>query len=96
MARPLGGAQMADHYAVVARVTGRNVVQEPKLPMALRYLWNHFATLHAARTGNGFGANPIGWGELKAYCELTCTRLDPWEVHAIRAVDDEYLQSTVN
>jgi hypothetical protein len=68
-------------------------VRPPDLPYALRYLWNHFALLHRARTSNGFGPNPIAWGELSAYCTLMQVTLVPWEVEAIRALDDEFLAS---
>lgn len=32
---------------------------------------------------------------MRAYCEMTRTRLCPWEVEAIRLLDDEYLASVV-
>lgn len=95
MARSVGGAALADHYAVVAKQTGK-VVEGPPMPAALRYLWNHFVQLDRGRTGNGFGPNPVTWGEIKAYCEVMRVQLDPWEVEALKAVDDAYLASLVD
>lgn len=86
---------MADHYAAVARATGAEVAPAPVLPAALAYLWNHFASLHRCRGGNGFGPNPISWSEIKAYCDVTRTALCSWEVEAIRALDDEFLASII-
>jgi hypothetical protein len=85
---------MAEHYAAVERATGRKA-EHPELPTALRYLWNHFILLHKARGSNGFGPNPLAWSEIRAYCELMQARLDPWEIEAIKVVDDEYLASVV-
>lgn len=84
---------MADHYAAVSKATGRKL-DEPKLPAALIYLWNHFMQLHRGRTYNGFGANPISWSEFHAYCQVTRTALSPWEVEAIRMLDEVYLEVT--
>ncbi len=63
--------------------------------MALRYLWNHFTMLHRARGGNGFAPNPISWSEMLAYVQLTRTAFDPWEVEALRLLDDAYIASMV-
>ena len=91
----MGGASLGDHYAAVARETGKEVAPAPVLPAALSYLWNHFAMLHRTRGSNGFGPNPISWSEMKAYVEMTGSRLEPWEVEAIRQLDEEFLTSMV-
>lgn len=59
----------------------------------MRYLWRQFTSLHRARTSNGWGPNPITWSELDAYCRLTGVQLDPWEVEAIRALDEAFLDA---
>lgn len=83
---------MADHLAVVAKVTGRKIEDNsPVLPREARYLWTTFVSLHRARTSSGFGPNPITWTEIDAYCRLNGTALDPWEVEAVRALDDTYM-----
>ena len=86
---------MAEHYAVVAKRTGKTL-DGPDLPTALRYLWNHFIQLHNGRGGNGFGPNPIAWSEIRAYCDVMRVQLDPWEVEAIKAVDDVFLASSTD
>ncbi len=65
---------------------------QPKLPAALRYLWNHFAMLHKGR-GAGFAPNPLSWSDLHAYCTLMKAELAPWEVEAIKMMDEEYMAS---
>lgn len=64
----------------------------PKLPHDLRYLWVAFIEMHRARQG-GFGPLPISWSDILSYCTLMRMRLDPWEVEALRALDDAYLES---
>lgn len=90
-----GGASLSAHYDAVARATGKTV-KPPELPTPLRYLWNHFAMLHRARGGNGFGPNPLSWSEINAYCQLNRTSLTSWELEALRLLDDAYLMSTVD
>lgn len=63
----------------------------PELPRGFSHVWNTFVRLHAARTGSGFGANPITYVEIDAYCRLSRLPLDPWEIEVIRALDDAYL-----
>lgn len=90
----VGNATVADHLAVVARVRGRKLDENaPKLPREMRYLWRTFLSLHRARGSNGFGPNAITWSEMDAYCRLTGTALDPWEVEAIRALDEAFLDA---
>lgn len=86
---------MADHYAAVAKATGK-VFEEPKLSAALAYLWNHFIQIHRGRTYNGFGANPISWSDFYAYCKVTRSALSPWEVEAIRMLDEVFLEETAS
>lgn len=83
---------MADHMAVVAKVKGVKL-PEPEFPTALSYLWNHFVALDGARGGNGFGPNPIGYTVILAYAHLMRVRFQPWEVDAIRRLDEEYLRA---
>lgn len=59
----------------------------------MRYLWRTFQSLHRARGSNGWGPNPISWSDMDAYCRLSGVALDPWEVEAIRAIDDVYFEA---
>jgi hypothetical protein len=93
MVQQVGKATVADHLAVVARMTGRTVNEDsPKLPREMRYLWRTFLSLHRARTSNGWGPNPITWSEMDAFCRLTGSPLDPWEAEAVRALDEAFLE----
>lgn len=48
--------------------------------------------------GTGFGLAPISWSELRAWCELTATRLMPWQAEALvlmsRAYASEHSQAS--
>lgn len=50
-----------------------------------------FLELNAARTGTGFGANPLSFTEIFSWSALTRVRLRPWEVAALRRLDTEFL-----
>lgn len=94
MVQTVGKATLADHLAVVARMTGRSLNDNlPKLPREMRYLWRAFTSLHRARGSNGWGPSPIAWSEIESFCRLTGVALDPWEVEAIRALDEAFLDT---
>lgn len=77
----------------MARATGRKIAQEgPKLPPDLRYLWTAFSQLHRTRQA-GMGINAITFFEIEAWSRLYGMRLDPWEVDAIRALDDAFIET---
>lgn len=84
---------MADHMAVVARkgrLKERRAVEGPELPRGAVGAWNAYARLTATR-GGGFGPGAITYAEIEAFVRLTGHTLDPWEVEAVRALDDAYL-----
>lgn len=58
-----------------------------ELPDLGAYLWAWFVELSAARSGNGFGENPIGYTEIAAWAALTGRDLTPWEVSVLRRLD---------
>jgi hypothetical protein len=61
------------------------------LPPAVAYLWSAFLRLHCRRGSNGFGASPLSWSEIDAFCRLSGVRLAPWEVEIVEALDDAYM-----
>lgn len=63
-----------------------------ELPESCYESWKVFVELHDARGSNGFGINPISYQDLLAYCQLTHTYLEPWEVDLIRKFDREALK----
>jgi hypothetical protein len=56
--------------------------------VALDYLWRIFRRLARRRTSNGFGSNPITWGDLSAFEHHAKFPLRPWEVELIEDLDD--------
>lgn len=79
----------------MARATGKKV-EAPEVPPGVGYLWAIFTNLHRARGSGGFGPNPIGWQDILAYSTLMRIDFAPWEVEAIRALDDAFLETRSN
>lgn len=86
-----GSVTVSDHYAALAKKGKKARPKSPELPFEAVHIWNHFVRLSGARTGNGFGANPISFSEMDAYSRLCGWAFDPWEIDAIRLLDDAYL-----
>ena len=65
-----------------------------QLPENCILVWKYFMALHATRTSNGFGANPITYTEMKSYFDLMQIEPEEWEVELIKLFDnialDEY------
>lgn len=93
MARTHAGSSMADHYRAVARQTGKPPPEPPPMPPAGAHLWDTFLELHRARGGSGFGPSPISHADIEAWVRLKAWPLRPWEVDAIRALDEAYFAS---
>jgi hypothetical protein len=53
-----------------------------------------FNELSNARSVGMSGPLPISWTEIKAYVDLTQEPLQRWELSAVRAMDDAYIQET--
>ena len=59
----------------------------PDIPAALAHIWEWFCDLHAARSGNGGGPNPISYSEIMAWSLLTGRAPAPRDVRAIMDID---------
>lgn len=57
----------------------------------MAYLWKIFGRLSNRRSSNGFGATPLGWSDIDAFCRLSQTKLQPWEIEIIEDLDAMYL-----
>ncbi len=68
-------------------------LEGPPVPQCLEYLLTWFSDLSAARSSNGFSANPISYTEMQAWAELTGIRPTPFEVECLRALDRALLNS---
>lgn len=95
--RKVGGAAISDHLASVARQLGKAVTavdaKPPDLPLGARLIWRAFLELHKTRGALGFGPAAISFAEIDAWQRVMHSRLKPWEVEALRAVDDAFLVS---
>jgi len=49
--------------------------------------------LDSGRGGNGFGANPLSWSEIKAWAELTGNDLREWETRMLKRMDAARLEA---
>jgi hypothetical protein len=77
--------------AAAARGLDLPVEDPPELPQDCLHVWSWFLDLHHARASGGMGPAPITYESIVGYAALTGTTLRPWEVHAIKAVDDVWL-----
>ena len=53
------------------------------------HLINALSELNFARSG-GYGAVPIDFQEIKAYCDLTGTKFSPWEIVTLQKLSTVY------
>lgn len=65
---------------------------KPPIPEAGRLLWSFFVELSTARTGNGFGPNPISHLQIAAWARLHRWPIHPHHIAIIRALDDAWLE----
>lgn len=63
---------------------------EPDIPGVVLDLWLWFWELDSGRQ-SGMSSNPLSWGDIKDWAELTGVNLTPWEVSVIKAMDRAYL-----
>ncbi|MBZ5761591.1 hypothetical protein LAV84_18245 [Rhizobium sp. VS19-DR104.2] len=57
------------------------------MPVAASHLWFWFRELDSQRTSNGYGPNPIGFQEIKAWADLRGHKLKQWHIDALVAMD---------
>mgnify|MGYP003679058543 FL=1 len=89
------GTTEREHLEQVERQTGRKVeALEPPtpFPMLLSHVWSAFISLSTSRGSGMNGPLPIGYGQIKAWKELTETSISPWEIEAIKRLDLEYMR----
>ena len=61
------------------------------MPQEVEHVWRWFWELASARSGSGFGGNPISYVDIAAWSRLTDQHPTPWEVTLIRRVDSAVL-----
>jgi hypothetical protein len=62
------------------------------MPMILFEIWQVFLRLNSARTSNGFGANPLTYLEIDAFCRLTNQHFSSFELDIIKQLDSLVLK----
>lgn len=91
------GSTLRDQLESVWRQTGRkpkeleNLIQ---LPESCYQVWKWFLELNAARTGSGFGVNPITYTEIHCYMTLMQITPEEWEISLIRRFDNEAMKAS--
>ncbi len=60
-------------------------------PELVRYIWEWFWDMQRSRQ-SGFSANPLTFAEVESWSRLNNISILPWEVRAVREMDDELLR----
>ena len=68
-------------------VKPKELEEMQEFPKDMSHVWKYFIDLNNARSGNGFGANPISYTEMMSYFQLLDIMPDEWEVDTIRKLD---------
>jgi hypothetical protein len=88
------GVALIEHLRAAERQSGQTpeaLLCAPPCPEGCGELWSIFRELHACRGSNGFGPTRISYVDLDAYQRVTGTKLQTWEIEAIRRADKAYL-----
>jgi hypothetical protein len=89
-----GGGDLSDHYTMMVKNGRMEAPAAPKLTTDAINVWNAFTNLHATRgSGRDDAPDPITYLEMTAFSARTGWELDPWEVEAIRGLDDAYFKA---
>ena len=97
LGRKLGNSgTLRDQLNSVWRQTGikpKGLEQLKELPEACTQVWKWFIDLNNSRSSNGFGVNPLSYSDIKAYFDLMGIEIEEWELHLIKRIDNEALNS---
>lgn len=96
-ARQADGASLREHLVSVAQQTGETPQELEEAnaaicPPMLAHVWGWFLDLHRARGGAGMGPESLSYREIAAWASLTGQRLEPWELDALRALDEAWME----
>lgn len=90
------GATLRQHLEMAYQASGikpEQLEREIELPVRTEHIWGYFVDLHNERTSNGMGPNKITSTAIKDWCIVTRTRLEYWEVMAIKHLDNLWMRS---
>lgn len=71
------------------------LLNEPEVPACGELLWEIFTKLNNSRTF-GLGENPITYSDIQAYCSLTNTTLEPYQVELLVEMDYAFLSVKID
>ena len=63
----------------------------PEIPPQAAHVFGWFIELNQGRRSNGFGLDPLGWGDIRDWSALTATELRPYEVRLLKRLDSTFL-----
>lgn len=87
------GCTLREHLLEVERIMGETPPEliGPELPDCCDHLWRWFHDIGLGRQSGPFGPMPLSSLEIASWCWLTGTRLQAWELDAIRRLDVAFL-----
>lgn len=88
------GVTARAHLKQAAKTLGRipKELQGPPFPARLSHIWEMFLEVNGGRSYGMSGPNPLSWGDLKAWDDLTGTGLKSWEVRLLKSLDRVWLR----
>lgn len=91
------GNTLRDHLSMAYQATGimPEDLEAKEMPSLGLHVWKYFLELHNERSSNGMGPNKINSTQIKDWCFISSVTLEPWEVRAIRALDNAWMESII-
>lgn len=87
------GSTTRQHLENIYRQTGRKPeALDNELPTFHQQVWYDFLSLHAKRTNNGFGPNPITEQQINEWQKKHNVILHQADIDLIDRLDNEYLK----
>lgn len=62
-----------------------------EIPPQAAHIFGWFLELNQGRRSNGFWLDPLGWGDIRDWSDLTATPLRPHEVRLLKRLDTTFL-----
>lgn len=64
----------------------------PDLPTEASYVWASFDALSMRRSWGENGPQRVAWRDIQAWQDLARSRLEPWELRTVLALDDAFIE----
>lgn len=77
---------------VLSDIIKRQVAGERvSIPEGGQLLWQWFCDLHGSRTWHANGPNPISYGEIAIYRQVSCWPMEERHIQSLRAMDEAWM-----